>query len=51
MGVDAIGFYAGLEPHAVGKRMNKLEFEGLVKLTGKTVKSESGRNQREWMAA
>lgn len=50
MGVDAIGFFTGLEPHAVGKRMDKLFSDGLVKLTGKTVKSNSGRNQRQWVA-
>ena len=50
MGVDAIGFYAGIEPHAVGKRMTALHKRGEVALTGRTVKSDSGRNQREWIA-
>ena len=51
MGVDAIAACAGLEPHAVGKRMTALHKRGEVALTGRTVKSDSGRNQREWAAA
>jgi predicted transcriptional regulator len=50
-GVDKIAGYAGLEPHAVGKRMKKLEGLGLACLTGKDVDSDSGRKQREWRIA
>ena len=50
-GVDKIAFYSEIEPHAVGKRMRALHIRGDIELTGRTVKSESGRNQREWMAA
>jgi predicted transcriptional regulator len=50
-GVDKIAGYAGLEPHAVGKRMKKLEALGLARLTGEYVPSDSGRNQREWRLA
>lgn len=50
-GVDRIAFLVDLEPHAVGKRIKALEDSGLIELTGKTVKSDSGRKQREWMAA
>ena len=51
MGVDIIAFVAGLTPHATGKRMKALHEHGSVELTGRTVKSNSGRNQREWRAA
>lgn len=49
-GVDQIAWIADLEPHATGKRLAKLERQGLVRLTGKTVSSNSGRQQREWEA-
>ena len=47
-GVDQIASIADLEPHATGKRLAKLERSGFVRLTGKTVYSNSGRQQREW---
>ena len=47
-GVDSIAALSCLSPHAVGKRMKALEANGSIELTGKTVKSGSGRNQREW---
>lgn len=49
MGVDEIAASIALEPHAVGKRMKALHERGEVTLTGRTVKSDSGRNQRVWM--
>ena len=49
-GVDQIASIADLEPHATGKRLAKLERSGFVRLTGKTVYSNSGRQQREWEA-
>ena len=49
-GVDQIAWIADLEPHATGKRLAKLERNGLVRLTGNTVRSNSGRQQREWEA-
>ena len=48
MGVDFIAAHADIDPHAVGKRMKALQERGVVELTGRTVKSDSGRNQREW---
>ena len=50
-GVDKIAALTDLEPHAVGKRMKALFDNSLVKFTGRVVKSNSGRNQREWAAA
>ena len=51
LGVDKIALFSGLNAHAVGKRMTALHKRGEVHLTGCTVKSYSGRNQREWVAA
>ena len=50
MGVDFIASFSNLEPHAVGKRMSALHKRGEIALTGRTVKSDSGRDQREWRA-
>jgi hypothetical protein len=51
LGVDKIALFSGLNSHAVGKRMTALQKRGEVALTGRTVKSYSDRNQREWAAA
>jgi predicted ArsR family transcriptional regulator len=51
MGVDRMGQMLCLTGHAVGKRMKALHERGEVALTGRTVKSDAGRNQREWMVA
>jgi predicted ArsR family transcriptional regulator len=50
-GVSELAVRAGLEPHQAGKRMKELEQEGLAIPTGKTVRSRSGRQEREWIAA
>lgn len=51
LGVDAIAVRCRLTGHAVGKRMVALERNGRIVLTGRTVKSTSDRNQREWASA
>jgi predicted ArsR family transcriptional regulator len=48
LGKDGIADKSGLEPNAVARRMKELETAGLVFLTGKNVKSHSGRAEREW---
>jgi predicted Rossmann fold nucleotide-binding protein DprA/Smf involved in DNA uptake len=50
-GKSAIAARIGLDGHQVGKRMAEMQRAGLVKLTGATVTSESGRAEREWVAA
>lgn len=50
-GVDRIGQLTRLDAHQVGKRMAELQKARAVKLTGETVRSTSGRLQREWMLA
>lgn len=51
LGVDAIAARCKLTNHAVGKRMIALQRDGRIYLTGRIVRSTSGRNQREWVAA
>ena len=51
MCVDDIALMCDLQPHAVGKRIAKLEREGRIVWTGKYVKSNSSHRQREWRVA
>ena len=51
LGVDGIAAHCKLTGHAVGRRMKALLDSERVKLTGRVVKSASGRNEREWMVA
>jgi predicted transcriptional regulator len=48
LGKDGIAKLTGLESNQVARRMNEMKVLGLVSLTGNTVKSNSGRNEREW---
>lgn len=50
LGVDGIARRCKLSAHAVGKRMVALHRAGRIALTGRSVKSDSGRAQREWRA-
>ena len=50
-GVDAIARLCKLTWHAVGKRVSALHTSGRIELTGRSVKSDSGRMQREWRVA
>ena len=50
-GVDAIARLCNLAGHAVGKRVSALHTSGRIELTGQSVKSDSGRAQREWKVA
>lgn len=50
LGKDGIAALTGLESNQVARRMNEMKVIGLVFLTGNTVKSNSGRNEREWTA-
>lgn len=47
-GKDGIAARIGLDGHRTGKRMCELERAGLIRLTGRTVPSASGRAEREW---
>ena len=48
LGKDGISARTDLDPNQVARRLNEMKVIGLIKLTGNTVKSNSGRNEREW---
>jgi predicted transcriptional regulator len=48
LGKDGIAQHSGLDSNQVSRRLNELHNMGLICLTGRTVKSKSGRNEREW---
>ena len=48
LGKDGIAQHSGLESNQVARRLNELSNMDLIELTGRTVKSKSGRNEREW---
>lgn len=48
LGKDGISYLIGLNGHQVGKRLPELQKMGYIELTGRTTKSKSGRNEREW---
>ena len=50
LGKDGIARHSGLEGNQVARRLNELEKMNLIELTGRTVKSQAGRNEREWRA-
>jgi predicted transcriptional regulator len=51
LGKDGIAAHTNLDGNQVARRMNEMRVLGLVMLTGNTVKSNTGRNEREWQAA
>jgi predicted transcriptional regulator len=48
LGKDGIASLTNLDGNQVARRLNEMQKIGLIHLTGKTVKSNSGRNEREW---
>jgi predicted transcriptional regulator len=50
LGKDGISMCTNLDSNQVARRLNEMKVLGLIELTGKTVKSNSGRNEREWQA-
>ena len=50
LGKDGIAFFAVMDGHQVARRLPEMERDGLVGLTGKTVKSIAKRSEREWYA-
>jgi hypothetical protein len=50
LGKDGIAFFAVLDGNQVARRLPEMERDGLVGLTGKTVKSMAKRQEREWYA-
>ena len=50
LGKDGIAFFAVMDGHQVARRLPEMERDGLVGLTGRTVKSIAKRQEREWYA-
>jgi predicted transcriptional regulator len=50
LGKDGISALTMLDGNQVARRLNEMKVLGLIHLTGNTVKSNSGRNEREWSA-
>jgi predicted transcriptional regulator len=50
LGKDGISARTKLDGNQVARRLNEMQKIGIIHLTGKTVKSNSGRNEREWSA-
>ena len=50
-GKDGIADRSTLDPNQVARRLKEMMQLGLVRLTGKTVKSKSNREEREWELA
>lgn len=48
LGKDGIARHSGLDSNQVSRRLKELHNMELICLTGRTVKSKSGRNEREW---
>jgi len=48
MGKDGIAYATGLDGHQVGRRLSELQKMGYIVPTGQTVRSKSGRSEREW---
>ena len=51
LGKDGIAKLTGLDGVQISRRLPELQKEGLVLPTGKTVKSKSGNQEREWCLA
>lgn len=50
MGKDQIAEVTYLTGNQVARRMKELEVMGLVQLTGRKIRNNSGRQEREWAA-
>ena len=48
MGKDGIAEKTGLDGNQIARRLGEMHRGGVVALTGKHVKSKSGRDEREW---
>ena len=48
LGKDGIAKQTGLQSNQVARRLSELQKLDLIELTGKTVESLSGRQEREW---
>ena len=49
-GASEIAARCGLDAHQVGKRLGEMGRAGLIETTGNTVRSATGRPERQWRA-
>ena len=50
LGKDGIAIFAMLDGNQIARRLPEMQREGLIGLTGETVKSLAKRSEREWYA-
>ena len=50
MGKDQISLWTKLDGNQIARRLPEMQKMGLVELTGNTVRSAAGRQEREWVA-
>ena len=50
LGKDGIAYFAVMDGNQVARRLPEMKRLKMVELTGKTVTSNSGRKEREWIA-
>ena len=50
LGKDGIAYFSLLDGNAVARRLPEMKRLKMVDVTGKTVTSNSGRKEREWVA-
>jgi len=50
LGKDGIAKQTGLRSDQVWRRLPEMQKLGMIELTGKTTRSNSGRSEREWKA-
>ena len=48
LGKDGISSKTTLDPNQVARRLSEMERLGLIEQTGNKVKSNTGKNEREW---
>jgi predicted transcriptional regulator len=48
LGKDGIAKLTDLDGNQVARRLNEMKVVGLIRLTGKTVRSNTGNKEREW---
>lgn len=48
LGKDGIAAHLNISGHQVSRRLSELQKDGYIQPTGNTVKSDSGRKEREW---
>lgn len=48
LGAEGISYLTDIEAYAIRKRLPELERDGMVKTTGRLLRTISGRHEREW---